>query len=177
MSVWKKINSKIIHENSWFCLREDDVIRPDGKPGKYFYVDNVNGVAIVVEEGDSVYLIGQTRYPIGNIYSWEVVGGGVEKDEDMSEAAQRELKEETGFTAKNWIDLGYFYNSNSYSTEKVNVFLATDLEKGEMSPDVTEDIKVKRVSLEELKNMIKNNEMTDGFSIAAINKYFLYKNL
>ena len=177
MTTWKKINSKIIHKNPWYSFREDDVIRPDGNPGKYFYLDDLSSVAIIAEDDNGdVYLVGQTRYPIGNIYSWEIIGGGIES-EGALEAAKRELEEEAGLLAKEWIELGHYYVSNAYSSDKAFVFLAKDLKIVESKSDATEDITIKKVCIKELKRMIIDGELTDGFSLAAINKYFLYKKL
>lgn len=176
IKIWKKIKSKVVQKNPWFTLREDDVLRPDGKAGKYFYLKAHNGVAVIAEDDSGVYLVGQTRYPIGNKYSWEIVGGAIEEDERPLEAAKRELKEEAGIEAEEWIDLGYTFVANSVSSEKDFVFLARGLKKGEADPDATEDITVKKVSFQNLRTMISDNEITCGFSTSAICKYLLYKN-
>lgn len=97
---WKKIKSKIVHKNSWFSIYKDDVINPNGKPGKYYYSHGHDAIAVIAEDkNNNLYLVGQTRYPIGNQYSWEVIGGGIEKGETLLAAAKRELKEETGLEA------------------------------------------------------------------------------
>ena len=77
--------------------------RPDGKPGKYYYLDDSNAVVIIAEAEDAdIYLVGQTRYPAGNVYSWELPGGSYKKNENPLVAAKRELKEETGLIATSW---------------------------------------------------------------------------
>lgn len=176
MTAWKKLKTEVVHKNPWFSLRRDEVLRPNGVKGEYYYMDAHDAVAIIVEDEDAgIYLVGQTRYPVGNKYSWEVVGGGIDEGEMPLEAAKRELKEETGIEATEWIDLGEFNVANFSSAEVDYVFLARNLKKGEANPDETEDLSLKKITLDELKEMIKNSEMMDGFSLAAIIKYLLYK--
>lgn len=153
------------------------MIRPDGKPGKYFVLDEVNSVAIVAEdsdgEGGRIYLVGQTRYPIGQ-YSWEMITGG-SKNEDPLAAAKREPEEEAGVIAKDWILLGYAYPVNGYSSEKTSIFLAKNLTKTETKFDDSEDITVKKESLNKILEMIEKNEISDGLTVFGLLKYLLYK--
>ena len=172
---WKKINSKIIHKNPWFTLQEDDVIRPDGDRGKYYLI-NAKSIAIIAEDKDGeIYLVGQTRYAIGNVYSWEVVMGGFKSGTPALREAKRELKEEAGLLAKKWIGLGYFYPVNGYSSEKTILYLAKDLKKTEQFLDPTEDIITRKEKIDKIVKMIKSNEISCGMTIAAIYKYLLYK--
>jgi len=173
---WKKISSEVVYENPWFQVRRDEVIKPNGGKGGYSYVDGLNAVAVIPEEDSSIYLVKQTRYPIGNIPSWEVVVGGIELNEDVLLAAKRELIEETGLEAQNWIDMGGFFPATGYSSEKANFFIASNLQEGEQKLDSTEDIIIGKFSIEKVKEMIANGEIIDGFSMAVILKYLLYKN-
>lgn len=173
---WRKLNSKIIHKNPWYYLREDDVIRPDGERGKYFYVDGINSVAVIAEDRDKkIYLVGQTRYPLGNYFSWEIITGGIVPKDSALKNAKRELKEEAGIMAKTWVNLGYCYPINGYSSEKCHIFLAKNLVKTNTNHEGTEDIKIKKESLKNILNMIKLNEITCGITVFSIYKYLLFK--
>jgi len=175
--AWKKIKSKIIHKNPWYSLREDDVVRPDGNEGKYYYVDGLNSVAIIAEDDDKkIFLVGQSRYPLDNYYSWEIITGGFKKGNNPLETAKRELKEETGLIAQEWIELGYYHPVTGYASEKTFIYLAKNLTQGKQELDPTEDITVKKESLENIIEMIKKNEIVDGLAIVAIYKYVLYIN-
>lgn len=175
--MWKKLSSRIIHKNPWYNLREDDVLRPDGKEGKYYYVDGVSSIAVIAEDKDGeIYLVGQTRYPIGIEYSWEIITGGLKSGADFLEAAKRELREEAGLLAEEWIDLGYFNSSNGYSSDKTNIYLAKRLKVVETEHDPSEDITVKKESLDDIIKMIEQNKITCGMTIASIYKYLIYKN-
>lgn len=159
--AWKTINSKIIHKNPWYSLREDDVIRPDGNKGKYYVVDGVDSVSVIAEDLDGkIYLIGQTRYPIGNHYCWEIITGGFKKGENPLKTAEKELQEETGLTASKFIEIGHFFTVEGYASEKNFIYFARDLKQGKQNLEPTEDITVRKESLEKIVEMIKNNEIS-----------------
>lgn len=174
--TWKKIKSKIVHENPWYKIREDDVIRPDGSSGKYFVLDGINSVAVIVKDDDyNFYLVEQTRYPIGNILSLEVVTGGIKGTKDPLEVAKCELQEEIGATAESWTSLGYFFPVNGYDAEKCHVFLATGLTLGKNNPEATEDITIVKLNKKKLISKIQDNSISDGITVAAFYKYLLYE--
>ncbi|MFA6533755.1 MAG: NUDIX hydrolase [Patescibacteria group bacterium] len=174
---WQKISSKIIHQNPWYRLREDDVIRPNGTEGKYFLVDGINSVAVIAEDSDErLYLVGQSRYPIGNLYSWEIITGGVKQGLDPLVIAKQELEEEAGVVAGKWTDLGYVYPINGYASERCSCFLAQKLTITQAQHEDTEDISIRKENLDKIIEMIRNNKITCGISIATVYKYLLYKN-
>ncbi|NQU77309.1 NUDIX hydrolase [Candidatus Falkowbacteria bacterium] len=173
---WKKISSKIAHENPWFRVREDDVIRPDGKAGKYFVVDTSESVSVIAcDKDEKIYLVGQSRYPIGK-FSWEIVTGAGDEGVAPLVNAKRELQEEAGLKASKWIKLGHFNPGTGHSSEKCTLFLARGLSKIKPNREPSEDIILRKESLEKILAMINNNEITCGLTITSILKYLLYKN-
>ena len=170
---WRTLGSRRVYENPWISVREDSVIRPDGEPGIYGVVHYKNSaVGILPVEDDHVYLVGQYRYPLER-YSWEIPEGGCPKDEDPLRAAQRELKEETGFEAGSWTRLGEAFLSNSVADEYAVWFLATDLVAGEPQNEGTEVIGVRRVPLREAVAMALDGRISDALSILALTGYAL----
>ena len=134
-------------------------------------------MAVIAQDSkEKIYLVGQDRYAVGNIYSWEVVTGSLKKGDNPLRKAKQELEEETGLLAKKWIRLGYFYPLNGYSSEKCFVYLAEDLTVAKANPEATENITVKKKSLKEILKMIKENKITCGMTVAVVNKFLLYKN-
>jgi len=169
---WKTLSTRTVYDNPWIRVREDQVLRPDGRPGIYGVVHYKNlaiGVVAIDAEG-YVHLVGQHRYPF-NKYSWEIPEGGCPEGEDPLDAAQRELLEETGLQARDWKLLGEGDLSNSVSDERAFWFLATGLEQGEATPDGTEVLERRRVPLAEALRMIDNGEITDALSIIALLHY------
>lgn len=167
---WRTLESRPIYDNPWISVREDQVIRPDGKPGIYgvvHYKNIATGVVPLHDDG-TVTLVGQYRYTLEE-YAWEIPEGGCPAGEEPLEAAKRELLEETGLTAREWRRLGSrLHLSNSVSDEYGFLFLATGLEHGEAQPEGTEDLRVKRVPLEEAVRMAVSGEITDCLSVIGL---------
>ena len=166
---WECLARKVVYENDWMTVLEDDVINPGGGRNQYGHVHFRNrAVAILaMDDADNVWLVGQERYTLAE-YSWELPMGGAPLDEDLLAAAQRELQEETGLTAVNWSQLMKLHPSNSITDEVGYVFLATDLTEGKTSFDETEDLSVRCLPLEEAVQMVFDGDITDAMSAAAL---------
>ena len=165
---WQKKSSKITYTTPYYSVREDDVIRPDGKEGKYYVLDIAPSVFIVpVTENNEIYLVGLYRYTT-NMFSWEVPAGAADNT-NLLEGAKRELQEETGLVAKDWRELGKLQAFNGRSNNFQYVFVAKDVEQSNDNSQLEEGIKeVRKVSYKNVLEMIKKNEITDSESIAAI---------
>ncbi len=174
---WTRLSSRDTYDNPWIQIREDQVLRPNGSLGIYGVVHYKNlavGVVALHANGQ-VILVGQHRYPL-NYYSWEIPEGGCLRDKETLEAAAaRELREETGYTAKCWDYLGEFILSNSTSDEVGHLFLARELTPGPSQPDSTEEIHVKTMEFEEAWRQAMSGELTESMTIVGLAraKYFL----
>lgn len=166
---WATRASRPVYENPWIAVREDDVVRPDGRPGIYGVVHFKNRAigVLPVEDDGSLWLVGQYRYPL-HAYSWEIPEGGCPAGEDAEEAARRELREETGLTARHWEWLGTVHLSNSVSDEFGGVFRATGLVSGPSEPEGSERLQVRRVSWDEAWRMLRGGAITDSLSVIAL---------
>jgi 8-oxo-dGTP pyrophosphatase MutT (NUDIX family) len=168
VNPWGKVSTRVVYDNPWINVREDAVVRPDGRPGIYGVVHfkNVAVGVLAVEDGE-VYLVGQYRYTLER-YSWEIVEGGCGEGEESLDAARRELEEETGLRASSWVKMGEAHLSNSVSDELAVWYLATGLEQGECRPEGTERLQIRRVSVEEALRMTFTGEITDALSMLAL---------
>ncbi len=133
-----------------------------------------NTVAILPLIGkNKIVLVRQYRFPAKKEL-WEIPAGKLKKKERPQKAAQRELKEETGFKAGKWEKIAEFYNSPGYTTEYMCLLKATHLKKGKKSPDEDELIrKIKIFTLNEALEMIKKKKIVDAKTILAIFNEFL----
>jgi 8-oxo-dGTP pyrophosphatase MutT (NUDIX family) len=166
---WKKISTRTVWENDWMRVLEDEVINPGGGRNLYGHVHFKNlAVAIVpLDEYDNVWLVGQQRYTLG-AWSWELPMGGAPMGEAPLEAAQRELREETGLRATTWNEIMRLHTSNSITDELGIVYLAKDLSEGEAAFEETEDLQIRKLPLGDAVQMVKDGDITDAISVAAL---------
>ncbi|RPE08956.1 NUDIX hydrolase [Chitinophaga lutea] len=168
---WKVKSSALHYDNPWISLTEHQVINPSGGDGIYGVVHFKNiaiGVVALDDEGHT-WLVGQYRFAL-NAYSWEIPEGGGPLGTDPLESAKRELLEETGLVAERWDLIVHMHLSNSVSNEYGMVFLARGLEQREPEPEETEQLAILRLPFKKAYEMVKNHEITDSLSIAAIQK-------
>lgn len=172
---WKTQNDKVMYDNPWITVHHRDVINPSGGKGIYGLVKFKNrAVGILpIDEAGMTYLVGQYRYPTDS-YSWEIPEGGCPQGENPLAAAQRELLEETGLEAEDWSMLSEtLHTSNSVTDEVATLYLAKGLTQGKCNPEATENLKIKKVTIEEAIEMAKDGRITDLMSVAALLKYAL----
>jgi 8-oxo-dGTP pyrophosphatase MutT (NUDIX family) len=171
LNPWQIRESALQYDNRWICVTEHQVINPSGGEGIYGVVHFKNlaiGVLALDEEGNT-WLVGQYRFPL-EAYSWEIPEGGGPLGEEPLATAKRELLEETGLVADRWELIVHLHLSNSVSDEYGMVFLARGLQQREAEPEETEQLTVMRLPFETAYRMVKNHEITDSLSVAAIQK-------
>ena len=164
---WTTLSQKDIYDNAWIKLEEYQVLNPAGGNGIYGKVHFKNkAIGIIPLDGEgNTWLVGQYRYPLDK-WSWEIPEGGAPLDSDVLESAQRELKEETGITAKKWTCILKAHLSNSVSDEEGFVFLAEDLTFGIAQLEETEaDLKVWKLPFKDALQMVLDGKITDSLSV------------
>lgn len=166
---WTTRSSRVVYDNAWITVREDEVVRPDGDDGIYGVITtSVAAGVVAMTDDDEVVLIGQWRYPLER-YSWEIVEGGTEDSEDPMDAAARELGEEAGLAADHWEPLGGpVHLSNCFSAEEARLYLARGLQEVRADPDGTEELVRRLVPFDEALSMVDDGTITDAMSVVAL---------
>jgi 8-oxo-dGTP pyrophosphatase MutT (NUDIX family) len=168
---WRTIGSRIIYANPWLRLREDKVLRPDGKEGIYGVVEMSPSVGIVaLNEANEIALVTQWRYTLGRMSVEIPTGGSESSDQGILAAAKRELREETGLTAGYWRELGFIDNSNGTTTDVAHMFLAASLEAGADAQDAEEQIVLSWLPFAQAVEKVMDGSITESVSVAAILK-------
>ena len=166
---WTTLSSRIVYDNPWIRVEEHEVVNPSGGRNQYGKVCFKNrAVAVIALDADgNVHLVGQHRYTLGE-YSWELPMGGAPLEEDPRAAAARELREETGLTARRWRELMRLHTSNSITDEVGFVYVAEELTAGEQDLEETEDLEVKVLPFAEAYRWALDGRITDAISVAGL---------
>ena len=126
------------------------------------------GVTIVAEHDGKILLVKQFRYGAQQ-FLIELPAGKLDHgNEDVLSAAKRELEEETGYKANKWTSLGFVFSTPAICSEKLYLFFAQDLVKGNPHPDEGEFVEYIEVEKDKVFKMIKNGEINDAKTLAAL---------
>jgi 8-oxo-dGTP pyrophosphatase MutT (NUDIX family) len=167
--AWKIKSTTQKYKSELIELYEDEVIKPNGEPGTYATVCVKHGVSVLpLDEEGFVYLARDFRYALGR-ETFEVVGGAVDEGEAALEAAKRELKEELGIEADDFIELGQVDPMPSLVDSPSNLFLARGrLKFREKELEAGENVRTVKLKLSEAVRMVMQGEITHGSSCVLI---------
>lgn len=167
----KIISSKEQLKNKLFTIVEEVAHDPSGFEIKRSIVRHPgSAVMMAVDEKDRILLVRQFRLPAEKEL-WELPAGRLDPGESPLQAAKRELREETGYKAKTWTKLASFWPSPGYVSEKMTIFLASDLTAGEQEQMEDERIEIQWFPARELAGMIRDGKIMDGKTMIG---YFMW---
>ena len=150
---------------------KDTVQLPNGKAATREVIRHVGAVGIVPLTDDGKVIVErQFRYPLNRVIT-EIPAGKLDSlTEDRLSAAKRELEEETGYTATEWINLGDYYPAAAYCDERITLYLARNLSLGQRHLDEDEFLNFEAVPLAELVEQVMDGTITDGKTQVAVLK-------
>ena len=167
----KTLETRAAYQGAFFQVVLDRVRCPDGHVGVREYIRHPGAVMVAaLDPQGRVVLERQWRHPLGRSFI-EMPAGKLEPGEDVLACARRELAEETGFRAARWQRLGAFHNAIGYSDEKIEVYLARDLEFVGAAAEAGEVLEVFTAPLAHLLQWIADGTVTDVKTI--IGAYWL----
>ncbi len=166
----KTISQSYAYKGRIINMRVDEALLPNGTTAGREVVEHNGGVCVVaLTENNEIFLVKQFRYPYGEII-YEIPAGKRDGNEEPLACGIRELKEETGMTAKKFIPLGELYPSPGYCGEIIWMYAAVGLSAGESEPDEDEFLEAEKVPLEKAIEMIMSGEIKDAKTQAAVLK-------
>jgi ADP-ribose pyrophosphatase len=161
------VTSEMIYEGTILNLRKDTVRVKNGISFREIVEHNGGSVIVAITENNKILMVKQYRKTFEKEI-FELPAGKIDGDEDPKDAALRELKEETGYTAKNIKYLTSIYPSVGYTNEILYIYLCTDLIPGETDFDENEDIDIYEYDMELLIGMILAGKIHDAKTIIGI---------
>lgn len=162
------ISSAPVLNGGLMKVKRDQVRLPSGNQGQREYVVHPGAVLIVpILDNGNLLLERQFRYPLNRVFT-ELPAGKIDPGENILKTGQRELQEETGYSAQEWIYLGLQHPCIGYATEVIHMFLAKGLIEGEPLNDADEALQLFEASLEDCLQMVADQEITDAKTIIAL---------
>jgi 8-oxo-dGTP pyrophosphatase MutT (NUDIX family) len=167
---WTVRDSREVYRNPWIAVRADRVVRPDGEEGEFGVVEMKPGVSVLpVDDDGTAHLVRIYRYTLDR-ETVEVVAGGIDEGETPQEAARRELREEAGIEAAEWLDLGTLDQLTEVVVSPNRLFLARRLTFAPPRPEGSERIRRVAVPMDEAVRRVMDGEITHAASATLILK-------
>ena len=166
-----KTGSEEIFDGVILHVFKDTVTLPNGHPATREVIRHVGAVGVIpITDDGKVIIERQFRYPLNSVIT-EIPAGKLDSfTEDRLSAAKRELEEETGYTAEEWIEIGDYYPTPAYCDERITLYLARGLKLGQRHLDEDEFLNFEAVALTELVAQVMDGTITDGKTQVAVLK-------
>jgi ADP-ribose pyrophosphatase len=163
-----RISGETLFDGSFLHAYRDTVRLPDGKTATREYVKHPGAVVVVPLLDDGrVVVERQFRYPVG-LHMMEFPAGKLDAGEDPLLCGQRELLEETGYTAREWARAGQMHLAIAYSTEIIHIYFARGLTAGARKLDEGEFLDVQVATPDELLDAARRGELTDAKTLTCL---------
>ena len=162
------LDSQQIFRGRFIDVRRDTVRLPDGSEGWREYIVHPGAVMVIALLDDGRIVVErQFRYPLHRAFL-EFPAGKIDPGEPTLACAIRELREETGYSAREWARAGILHNAIGYSNEGIEIWFARGLRLGERRLDDGEFLDVMQLTLEELEDFARRGDLTDAKTLTGM---------
>jgi ADP-ribose pyrophosphatase len=176
VEVAQLISSEVVYQGPLFRVLHDKIVEPSGKPNERDVIRHNGSVVILAIDSSkskkNPWIVIERQYRhAANQYLWELPAGKLDAGETALAGAQRELAEETGYSAKKWKPLVEYYASPGFLGESMKVFVAEGLVAGDATPEEDEEIEFRLVKMSDVLKMIEKGAIKDGKTLTSVLLY------
>ena len=176
VEIAELISSKVVYQGPLFRVLHDKLIEPGGRSSERDVIRHNGSVVILAIDSSkskkNPWIVVDRQYRhAAQQFLWELPAGKLDAGEDALAGAQRELAEETGYSAKKWKPLVEYYASPGFLGESMKVFLAEGLVAGDAHPEEDEQIEFRLVKLSDVLKMIEKGAILDGKTLTSVLLY------
>lgn len=161
------VEKKYVYDGKILKVRRDDARLPDGKPCVREMVEHPGGAAVLAEYDGKIAFVRQFRYPYGEEIL-EVPAGKLERGEAPVRTVERELSEETGLVADRFVSVGEIYPTPGYTNERLYLFRAEGVRRGESHLDEGEFLTTEWHTPEEALAMVRDGRIKDAKTVVLL---------
>jgi ADP-ribose pyrophosphatase len=166
--VETRIDGELVYDGHFLKIQRDTIALPDGQPAQREYVLHPGAVVILPLLDDGTVLMErQYRYPLRRVFL-EFPAGKIDHNEAPLASAQRELEEETGYTASEWQYVTRIHNAIAYSDEYLDLYLARGLKAGQQKLDEGEFLETYTATIDQLLQGVRDGAITDVKTVIGI---------
>jgi ADP-ribose pyrophosphatase len=162
------VSSRTVYRGPVFWVTTDHVDEPGGVRVRRDVIHHSGSVVVLAVDGSGRILLERQYRHAAEDFLWELPAGRIDPGEAPLKAAQRELLEETGYTARTWRRILNFYASPGFVAETMAVFMATGLRAGEAQPEEDEIIYKRMVPLRTAVKMVLRGTIRDAKTISSV---------
>ena len=156
------VRENLVYEGKSVNLRVDEIRLPNGRKAFREFLDHPGAVGIVPFLADgSILLVRQYRHPVGRV-TLELPAGKLDKGEAPLVCARRELREETGYSARRFTPLLKYWPTPAFSNELLRLYVAEGLSPGRSRPDADEFLEVVRMPFKKALDLVRSGEIRDS---------------
>ncbi|MGE5523707.1 MAG: NUDIX domain-containing protein [Rhodospirillaceae bacterium] len=162
------IRSQVVYEGALLHVLSDEVRLPNGQRARREYIRHPGACAIVaMVDRETLLLERQFRYPLRRHFI-ELPAGKIDPGEDPLATARRELREECGYTASNWRHIATLHPCIGYADERIELYLATGLQRVQATLDDGEFLEVLEVKIADALQWIREGRITEPKAITGL---------